>query len=333
MLPDTPALPPLEILDITARRGYGGGMNPRRTLSVLAVLLVALAAPVFAQTPCDASGEPLDAIQTRHQIKRFVLCALGHVDAVGWNQAVQDFQTGSDWLDGSMYLFAGGIDGAVRFVAGSSIAPGTDLSNEQDSNGHYFVRDIMRVAGDYGEGYVYYRYLNRNSGEEEPKVSYVMALEVEGEQVYLGAGTYPLGAPGACPADRVRAESVATERGVEQFVHCAAEHLRRAGLVAVTEFETDPRWLSGPTYLFLIDLETMVTISNAGDPGLRGEFRGHTVQVREMQRILRDYGEGYVYYDRRNPATDAIEPKASFVRRVSVDGYDYILGAGLYRGH
>ena len=308
-------------------------MNPCRTLSGLAVLLVALAAPVFAQTPCDASGEPLDAIRTRHQLKRFVQCALGHVEAVGWSRAAQDFQTGGDWLDGSMYLFAGDVDGVVHFVAGSDFAPGTDLSDQQDSNGHYFVRDIMRVAGDYGEGYVYYRNINRNSGEEEPKVSYVMALEVEGEQLYLGAGTYPLDAPGACPADRVRAELAAGERGVEQFVHCAAEHLRRAGLVAVAEFETDPRWLSGSTYLFLLDLETLVTVSNAGDPGLRGKYRGDAAHVREMQRILRDYGEGYVYYNRRNPASGAVEPKASFVRRVSIDGHDYILGAGLYRGH
>ena len=54
-----------------------------------------------------------------------------------------------------------------------------------------------------------------------------------------------------------------------------------------------------------------MTISNAGDPGLRGKYRGDTVHVREMQRILRDYGEGYVYYQRRNPASGAIEPKAS----------------------
>lgn len=309
-------------------------MNLRRGLSGLLVLLfAALAAPVFAQTPCDASGEPLDALQTRHQVKRFVQCALDHVAAVGWSQAVQDFQTSRDWLDGSMYLFAGDLDGAVLFVAGSDFAPGTDLSDQHDSNGHYYVRDLMRVAGDYGEGYVYYRILNRNSGAEEPKVSYVMALEVEGEQLYLGAGTHPLAAPGACPADRVRAELVATEQEVEQFVHCAAEHLGREGLVKLAEFETDPRWFSGPTYLFLLDLDTLLTISNAGDPAVRGKYRGHTVHVREMQRILRDYGEGYVYYSRRNPSTGAIEPKASFVRRVTVDGHDYILGAGLYRGH
>lgn len=309
-------------------------MNLRRALSgVLVLLFVSLAAPVFAQTPCDASGEPLDAIRTRHQVKRFVQCALDHVAAVGWSRAAQDFQSSRDWLDGSMYLFAGNLDGTVQFIAGSDTAPGTDLSDLQDSNGHYLVRDIMRVAGDYGEGYVYYRFLNRNSGEEEPKVSYVMALEVEGEQLYLGAGTYPLDAPGACPADRVRAELVATEQDVEQFVHCAAEQLRREGLVSLAEFETDPRWVSGPTYLFLLDLETLMTISNAGDPAVRGKFRGDTVHVREMQRILRDYGEGYVYYSRRNPATGAIEPKSSFVRRVTVDGHDFIFGAGLYRGH
>ncbi len=301
-------------------------------LPVLAasLLLVSAAAPAVAQTPCDASGEPLDAIQTRHQLKRFVQCALVHVEAVGWTQAVDDFQTSGDWLDGAMYLFAGDIDGAaVRFVAGSDIAPGTDLSDQRDANGHYYVRDIARVAGEYGAGYVYYRNRNRTSGLEEPKVSYVTAIEVDGAQLFLGAGAYPLDAPGACPAERVRAELVATDRDVERFVKCAAEHLRREGLAALAAFEADPRWRSGPTYLVLLDLDTLVTIANAGDPGLRGKNRGDTAHVPEMQRIVRDYGEGYVYHRRRNPATGAVEPKASFVVRVSLDGRDYMLGAGL----
>ena len=310
----------------------------RRALpGVLAVIALAASpflflavAPAAAQTPCDASREPLDAIQTRHQLKRFVHCALAHVEAVGWAQAVDDFQTGGDWLDGAMYLFAGDVDGgAMRFVAGSDVAPGADLSDAQDANGHYYVRDIARVAREYGAGYVYYRNRNRTSGVDEPKVSYVTAIAVDGERLYLGAGAYPLDAPGACPADRVRADLVATERDVERFVNCAAEHLRREGLGALAAFETDPRWSSGPTYLFLLDLDTLVTISNAGDPGVRGAFRGGTVHVPEMQRILRDYGEGYVYYRRRNPATGAVEPKASFVARVSIDGRDYILGAGM----
>lgn len=310
-----------------------GALRPALSVLAALLLLASAAAPAAAQTPCDASGEPLDAIQTRHQLKRFVRCALAHVDAAGWEQAVEDFQTDRAWMDGSMYLFAGDISGtAVRFVAGSDVAPGTDLSGQRDSNGHHYVRDIARVARDYGSGYVYYGNRNRNSGVEEPKVSYVTAIAVDGERLYFGAGAYPLDAPGACPADRVRAALVAAEEDVERFVTCAAEHLRRQGLAALAEFETEPRWRSGPTYLFLLDLETLVTISNAGDPGLRGKYRGDTVHVREMQRILRDYGEGYVYYQRRNPASGAIEPKASFVRRVSIDGRAYILGAGLYYG-
>ena len=294
-----------------------------------ALLLTAWAAPAFAQTPCDATGEPLGAIQTRRQLKRLVQCAVSYVAAVGWTQAAVDFQSSSVWLEGATYLFAGDISGtSIRFVAGSDLAPGTDLSDQGDSNGYHYLRDIARVAREYGSGYVYYG--NRSSGVGESHLAYVTALDVDGEQLYFGAGTYPLDAPGACPEDRIRAALVATERDVEQFVNCAAEHLRRQGVAALTAFETEARWISGPTYLFLLDLETLVTVSNAGDPGLRGTYRGDADHVREMQRILRGYGEGYVYYMRRNPASGDVEPKASYVRRVSLDGRDYILGAGLY---
>lgn len=300
-------------------------------LAVLAalLLLVGWAAPAFAQTPCDATGEPLGAIQTRDQLKRLVRCAVGYLAAAGWTHAAEEFQRSGIWLDGSTYLFAGDISGtSIHFIAGSGIVPGTDLADLRDSNGRRYMQDVARVAREYGSGYAYYR--RSDSGTEEPHLSYVTTLDVDGEQLFFGAGTYPLDVPGACPADRVRAALVATERDVEQFVNCAAEHLRRHGLAALTAFETESRWISGPTYLFLVDLETLVTVANAGNPELRGTYRGDADHVRETQRILKDYGEGYVYHTRRNPASGAVEPKASFVRRVALDGRDYILGAGLY---
>ena len=52
--------------------------------------------------------------------------------------------------------------------------------------------------------------------------------------------------------------------------------------------------------------------------------------VKEMADITEHYGDGYTYYEFINPATGATDPKISYVRNIEIDGFDYILGAGLY---
>lgn len=303
--------------------------------SVALLALGMIAVPVGAQTPCDGSPERLDEIQSRHQLKRFVQCAVAHIGDVGWKRAVTDFNTSLDWLDGSMYLFASDEQGVIQFIAGTKTEPGTNLILLRDSTGHLMVQDMKRIIDRFGGGFAYYRFVNPNSGKEEPKVSYVVPVEVDGKTLYLGAGAYPLAAPGACSPDHVRASLVFTESDVERFVNCAEHSIRRHGLGALRAFEMDPRWVSGPTYLFLVD-GSSVSIAHGGNPDLVGtDFSDLTDPdgfriVPEMRRILADFGEGYVYYHFTNPATGKDEPKVAFVKRVSLDGHDYILGAGLY---
>jgi len=83
-------------------------------------------------------------------------------------------------------------------------------------------------------------------------------------------------------------------------------------------------------------METLVAVVAAGQPHLVGvdgsEFRDmDAVQFAvEKQRILATHDDGYVYYRFRNPASGAVEPKATYLRRLLIDGHAYILGAGLY---
>lgn len=292
--------------------------------------------PAWAQSPCSNSQAHLDEIRSRVQLKEFVHCALAHVEDVGWEQAATDFQTSRDWLDGSMYLFAADQDGIVHFVAGSgTMHPGDDILDLQDSTVHYIVQDLLRIALNYGSGYSYYRIANRNSGLEEPKISYITRMEVDGDPLFFGAGFHPLDAPGACLPEHVRASLVFTESDTEHFVNCAALHLRQHGLRAVYDFQGDPRWVSGPTYLFLLD-QNSITITRGTAHQLIGMDQSEVADpdglliVQEMHRIVSDYGEGFVYYGYNNPATGQVEPKVSFVRQVFVDGHPYVLGAGLY---
>ena len=301
----------------------------------LALLLTLLAAPAAAQTPCDSHAGRLADLHSREQLKAFVHCAAAHVEAVGWQQALQDF-AGSDWHDEPLALFAATINGEHLFAHGVDIPPGSDLRDWRDSDGVPIVQQQARVARDFGGGYVYYRIENIASGQEEPKESYVLQLDYQGEPAFIGAGLHAQDTHASCSPEVVRASLVYSERDVERFVACAEHHLQRKGLQALHDFNTDPRWISGPTYLILLDMESLVAVQIAGQPQLTG-VDGHEMRDadgvrfgREKQRILASHDDGYVWYRFVNPATGQEEPKSTYVRRVLVDGHAYILGAGLY---
>ena len=301
---------------------------------VFALLLTLLALPVAAQTPCDDHAGRLAAINTREQLKQFVHCAAAHVAAVGWEQAVLDFEGGA-WYDEPVYLFAGAY-GAAFFIVGSDIPAGTDMTGLQDSDGVWITQEMERIATNFGGGYVYYRFMNRVSGQEEPKVAYVKLMERDGAPALIGVGYFTTDSHATCAPDTVRASLVYKERDVETFVNCAAHYLQQHGLQALHDFEHDERWNAGPTYLFLIDQQTLYLVANAGQPQLVGTDTtditdpGGVKLVQEMQRVLASHDDGYVYYSFRNPVTNEEGYKGSYVQRLLIDGRAYILGAGLY---
>ncbi|MCY4023197.1 MAG: cache domain-containing protein [Anaerolineaceae bacterium] len=309
--------------------------GPALILLTLALLLAASATPVAAQTPCDSHAGRLADMNSREELKAFVHCAAAHVDMVGWEQAAQDFG-GDQWLDGPIYLFASTLDGTTLFSPGTDANPGDSLWELRDSDGVAVVQEQARIARDFGGGYVFYRLENIASGEEEPKLSYVLQLDYRGEPAFIGAGLHPQDTHGTCPADTVRASLVYNEQDIETFVECAAHHLQRNGLQALHDFNSDPRWVSGPSYLFFYDLESAFAVLNAGQPHLVGTDRSGSTDpdgvkiTQEILRILRSHDDGYVYYRFRNPATDEEGRKITYARRVLVGGHEYLLAAGLY---
>ncbi len=304
-------------------------------IAALALLLTLLATPVAAQTPCDSHGGRLADLHMREQLKQFVSCAAEHIEAVGWEQAAQDFETGA-WWEHPVYIFATKADGSALLSPGSDISPGDNLWDWQDPDGVYPSREQVRVTRDFGGGYVYLRFINPDTGREDPMETYVQLIDYQGEPAYLGASIYPQDTHGTCAPEVVRASLVYNERDVERFVACAAHHLQQQGLKALHDFDSDPRWISGPTYLFLGDLEILYQISNPGQPQLVGTDVSGLVDSdgvrisQEIQRVLASHDDGYVYYTFRNPATDETSHKASYVRRVLLDGRAYALGTGLY---
>ncbi len=105
---------------------------------------------------------------------------------------------------------------------------------------------------------------------------------------------------------------------------------------ALHDFEHDPRWHAGPTYLFLLDLQTALIVAHPGQPQLIGTDGTNITDpdgvkiVQEMQRILASHDDGFMYYSFRNPITNEEGYKGSYVQKLLIDGRAYFLGSGLY---
>lgn len=309
---------------------------------VLATLILPLviSMPVLAvDTGCATpSTARLADLQSRSELQQFVRCAAAHVNEVGWPQAVQDFQTDAHWQDGPIYLFALDTDGVIIFDVSGSSQPGEDRLEGRDADGKAHIARFLFAHRMFGEGYTTYRWRNPETETLDLKVTYVHPVHrsYQGREAIIAAGYHPLDAPGSCHPAYVRASLVFTLEDAERFVHCAEHHIHRVGLRALFEFRNDPRWRSGPSYLFMHDRESLIMIMHGANPALEGTYRGEREDstgfrfVQEMAHHAEYFGEGVTYYETRHPSTGAVQPKRAYVRNIRIDGFNYILGAGVY---
>ncbi|MYC68905.1 MAG: hypothetical protein F4X12_21555 [Acidobacteriia bacterium] len=152
----------------------------------------------------------------------------------------------------------------------------------------------------------------------------------------------PAQSEAACAERSIAASAVRTEADVEAFVHCAHELIEEVGVDAAYElFHNDPRWKSGPTYIFGVELipdgskarsllfppipsrEHWTTFD-------RTDSFGADRQAAAV-RVIEEYGGGWYYYTFRNPATGSPAPKASYILPVDWNGTPAYIGSGVYR--
>ena len=146
-------------------------------------------------------------------------------------------------------------------------------------------------------------------------------------------------------ADRsVSARAVRTPQDIQAFVACAQEFLEQVGEdEAYDAFHNDPRWKSGPIYIFITELIPDGTrarsLMHAGrperettDPAMLGDRTDTfgTDFIAEGVRIIRANGGGFWYYGFVNYETGRVSPKVSYILPVSWRGIPAMLGSGIY---
>jgi cytochrome c len=81
-----------------------------------------------------------------------------------------------DFIDRDLYVFVLDMTGRIWFNAVFPTPPGRNILGSRDSNGRFFVQDMIKVANTRGEGWVEYEWLSPCTSEMTPKSAYVVRV-------------------------------------------------------------------------------------------------------------------------------------------------------------
>lgn len=215
-----------------------------------------------------------------------------------------------------LYVYV--IDRQGTYVANGA-APdslvGLKVLDSVDAAGNPLFRQMIAVTDKQAEARIRYVWLNRKTNHVEPKFAW---LHRSGEHI-LGVGYY---------APRSTADDA------KKMLDEASALVKKQGIVAALARFNDQRdsFVRDDLYVFAINLETGKFEAHGMNPKWTGTDARelHDVEgrplVQEMLTQVKANGEGRVDYVWRNPVTNAVEKKRSFVRRANGS----LIGVGFY---
>ena len=316
-----------------------------QSLLILICLASILVSPALASADSDTCAERsivASAVRTTGDVQAFVQCAYEFVQEVGFEEARRAFNEDERWKSGPTYVFVDEMTDVLGASRAFVFPPDPSLEGLAwgplvDDFGTDLILEFYRVATNFGEGWVYYSFTNPATGRAEPKASYFKSIEWNGVPAAIGAGIYRRDLPSSCRSDEVNASMLdadPSEARLQEFVRCAAMELDSRGYFASVSLANDPRWKNGSIYLFGLDTYgyTLFTGSPA-NPLIGSELSSIYIGSfggRNILGVADAFGETFLYYWNRNPATGQWQRKLTFVKRVTSFGVPVLIGAGYY---
>ena len=286
------------------------------------------------------------AVASTGDIRAFVRCAAEYVLEHGTEEARRAFNGDERWHDGPVYVFVDGIaesgEDSMTFVFPPDPSrEGSPWGTSIDSFGTDYFFELHRILSVVDSGWIYYAFTNPATGRDEPKSSYVMEIDWDGNRAAIGAGLYANDRPGTCTAAEVNAASLSaepTDWKLQELVRCAALVVESEGYFAKHQFEGNPRWSNGSIYVFVMDLMGNQLMSSnrvrvngnalhewGGSRNRPAAFGG-----RDVVSIGDSFGESFIYYRNLNPVTGQRQRKVGMLKRVVAQGVPVLVGSGYY---
>ena len=288
---------------------------------------------------CAEHSIVASAVRTQMDIQAFVQCAYEYVQEEGSSEARRAFNEDERWKSGQFYVFVDEVTSMTDMARALVYPPDPSREGEPwglfvDSFGNDFYRELYRIMSIVEEGWIYYSITNPATDREEPKASYVKSIDWDGTPAAIGAGIYRRDIPGTCNSEEVNAmllDSDPYNERLKEFVRCAAMELEMKGYFAINTLTKEPRWKHESIYLFAIDTYGYTLFS--GDPYSQEDIMSElsmTGEDHDAVSVADAFGESFLYYTSRNPSTEMMQQKVTFVKRVVSFGLPILIGAGYY---
>ena len=316
----------------------------KRSLCPLLIPLISICAvlPMFgvAEPPsCADHSIVASAVRTTGDVQAFVQCAYEYVQEEGFEEARRAFNEDVRWKSGEIYISVDEVTPETESARSFVFPPdpsreGAPWGLQIDVFGVNWYKEQHRIISNFGEGWMYYSFTNPETGRDEPKVAYLKSIDWDGTLVTIASGIYRRDIPGTCNSEEVNAmllDSDPSNGRLMEFVRCAAMELEMKGYFAINTLTKKPRWKHESIYLFAIDTYGYTLFS--GDPYSQwsgvSELKG-TVEEHDLVSVAEAFGESFLYYTKRNPASAMEERKVTFVKRIVSFGLPILIGAGYY---
>ena len=287
---------------------------------------------------CEDNFATAAAVRTQAQVRAFVQCAAEYVMEHGEEEARRAFNEDARWKAGPTYVFVDGIqpsgrDSMTHVYPPQPLREGMFWGESIDGFGSDYFHELHRILELTDQGWIYYAFDNPATGRWQPKASYVIEIDWNGERAAIGAGVYERDLPGTCDPAEVNAEDLAAnpdDQKLREFVGCAAMMVESSGYFAGPVLSNDPRWNHGPIYVFGINVET-------GNVDISGNPASFAVSGRIPELLFdgRDgiaagalFGKLFWYYNFNNPATGEVGTKMAFLKLVRANGVPLLVGSG-----
>lgn len=287
-----------------------------KTLRIVSLCLLGMALLPARAADSAGAGERANLVQRadENRSQRLLDKAIARYRAVG-DAALEEFNRSPDFVDRELYVYVLGLDGTMLASGGSSVAlVGRNVAAMKDAAGKPFFREMLDTAAHADSGRVEYRWLNRIDKREEPKVT--LFRKVGGRIIAVGYYV-----PRATPAQ------------ARELLDRAVAAVKEKGEAAIAAFNAiDGGYIQDDLYVFAIDVNTQRFLAHGATPQMVGsdgrllrDPKGKAI-VADMLNIVGRKGEGELEYAWRNPVTDKVETKHSFLRKVG----DTLVGVGYY---
>lgn len=220
------------------------------------------------------------------------------------------------FVKNDLYVYV--IDRKGTYIANGA-APdsliGLNVLDSVDAAGNPLFRQMIAVTDKQQEARIRYVWLNRKHNHVEPKVAW---LHREGDYI-LGVGYY---APRSTSDD------------ARKMLDAASAEVKKQGMTKALSNFNDKRgsFVHDDLYVFAINLQSGKFEAHGMNPKWTGTEASdlHDVEgkplVKEMLELAKSKGEGTVDYVWRNPVTNTVEKKRTFIRRENGS----LLGVGFY---